>query len=841
MSEIISKANLRHYDILFGISTFKSSHLAIRLLKSIPKVQGKHIAFIVSPVIEDLVEIKNSLNEVSTDVVLFHSKIDNLALGRAWGFVWAINNGIVARYYCSCDDDIEFTENSKYILERLDKAYSTLGFSIMAFDSSHPYRYPYFKQKIDYLKINPPFIDGNCMFSRFSDNILYGVMDAPLEAPSVFYTEVEYLHRMMYFTNKPGIVDCEKEFYLHHIRVDPKTQPIRQERYESRDKAGKFFWEQKFGLKNLNFIDDFEYYDIYNLLINSEKKENFKKHLIFKGTWNKWDEIYSEFRNDFQLIHKQFVKEKNVITNQFIYENKIVERDNISYSKINRFDKKSTLDELISLGLYNPTIPLRLHLGCGENYLPGYINIDFPPEEHPIMKVKADFYEDINKLTFPPESVDEIRLHHVFEHFDRTTSIALLIIWNKWLKIGGKLHIETPDVKACAQVLVSDSNLKIKQAIIRHMFGSQEASWAYHLDGWYDEKFKFILENLGFEVSCRTWSWQKWPFLPNIEVVAIKKLNYNLEQLLGFAKNILYNYLVDLNESELKLYEIWSDKLSKMISEQTPSNTKSSIAETNLKKEQDNEQKVNNLKIIKQTENTIHLGYNQDNPETNGEYLVVNSLIKQGDIVFDIGANLGRWSEFVISKKNNVQIYLFEPILDLFLNLQKKFRNTNAKIFNIAFLDKKDKRNFYFYDKLPELSTFFKRSQELENRLGLESKILNLYTTTIDLFCREQGIDRINYVKIDTEGSEYFILKGSENMLRNQSIDIIQFEYGGTFVESNTKLFHIWNLLCNYGYKLFRIYPDGLIFISEWENYLENFQYSNYLAIKKELISNLIM
>jgi len=81
---------------------------------------------------------------------------------------------------------------------------------------------------------------------------------------------------------------------------------------------------------------------------------------------------------------------------------------------------------------------IKLHLGCGETYLPGYINIDFPPSQHTVQKQpKADLYADIRQLSYPSESVEEIRLHHVFEHFDRPTALRLLIDWYEWLKEGG--------------------------------------------------------------------------------------------------------------------------------------------------------------------------------------------------------------------------------------------------------------------------------------------------------------------------------------------------------------------------------------------------------------------
>jgi len=88
---------------------------------------------------------------------------------------------------------------------------------------------------------------------------------------------------------------------------------------------------------------------------------------------------------------------------------------------------------------------MKLHLGCGGKYLEGYVNIDFPSNEKTIAKVKADLYQDIRELEYKDGSIEEIRSHHLFEHFSRVEALKLLLKWQRWLKIEGKLIIETPD------------------------------------------------------------------------------------------------------------------------------------------------------------------------------------------------------------------------------------------------------------------------------------------------------------------------------------------------------------------------------------------------------------
>ncbi len=142
--------------------------------------------------------------------------------------------------------------------------------------------------------------------------------------------------------------------------------------------------------------------------------------------------------------------------------------------------------------------PVRLHLGCGEKYLEGYTNIDYPQSEQSVIKSHADVYADLRTLTYPDGTVDEIRSHHVFEHFSRAEALKLLARWRTWLKPNGTLIIETPDFTTSATMFLHSSNMRRRAQLSRHIYGSEEASWATHKDYWDRKKFAFTLRKFGF-------------------------------------------------------------------------------------------------------------------------------------------------------------------------------------------------------------------------------------------------------------------------------------------------------------------------------------------------------
>ncbi len=199
---------------------------------------------------------------------------------------------------------------------------------------------------------------------------------------------------------------------------------------------------------------------------------------------------------------------------------------------------------------------MRLHLGCGEKYLEGYVNIDFPLEAHSIQKTtKADLCADLLSLRYPPGSIEEIRLHHVFEHFTRPVACALLAGWHRWLVPGGLLHLEVPDLEMTAKKINSRFVPMARKLVgIRHLFGSHEAGWAAHYEGYTAGTLRHLLRHFGFVAG--TVSFNEWRGTYNVEMLASREKGPEVggdpEER---ARSYLRQYLLD--ESEESLLDVW--------------------------------------------------------------------------------------------------------------------------------------------------------------------------------------------------------------------------------------------------------------------------------------------
>lgn len=84
----------------------------------------------------------------------------------------------------------------------------------------------------------------------------------------------------------------------------------------------------------------------------------------------------------------------------------------------------------------------KLNLGCAKDIKDGYVNVDL--FDHPLV-TKCD----VRKLAFASdESVDEVFAKDILEHLHFAEIDAVLREWNRVLKRGGKLFIQTIDIES---------------------------------------------------------------------------------------------------------------------------------------------------------------------------------------------------------------------------------------------------------------------------------------------------------------------------------------------------------------------------------------------------------
>lgn len=195
-------------------------------------------------------------------------------------------------------------------------------------------------------------------------------------------------------------------------------------------------------------------------------------------------------------------------------------------------------------------------------------------------------------------------------------------------------------------------------------------------------------------------------------------------------------------------------------------------------------------------------------------------------VVFDIGANVGEYSEILLKRlPRNVQIYAFEPSLKTFQKLADNLKGKAVVLVNAGLGKSNEKVKLYFGGDLSTLASVFDRNVEGQTQTSFEE--VQLYT--LDSFCKTNDVSYIDFLKIDVEGNELNVLMGAKEMLKNKKIKQIQFEFGGSQIDARVFFKDIWTLLSPQ-YHIYRVLKDGIVRIDKYHERLEIFSYSNYIA-----------
>lgn len=205
-------------------------------------------------------------------------------------------------------------------------------------------------------------------------------------------------------------------------------------------------------------------------------------------------------------------------------------------------------------------------------------------------------------------------------------------------------------------------------------------------------------------------------------------------------------------------------------------------------------------------------------------------------VVFDGGAHEGEYTlnfmRYFADSDKHIAIHAFEPMEKSFEIYKEKVKDIKGVDFSFVPLRLADKAGtvpIFFNNDTSIIASLYKRQLDyFDIDFNKEEKI---QLTTMDEYCSENGIERVDLLKIVVEGSEYRVMQGAEGMLSEGRIGMIQFGFGGSDIDSGHYFRDYWNLLTSRGYSLYRIMKDGLIRFEKYDEGYECFHYVNFLAV----------
>ena len=200
----------------------------------------------------------------------------------------------------------------------------------------------------------------------------------------------------------------------------------------------------------------------------------------------------------------------------------------------------------------------------------------------------------------------------------------------------------------------------------------------------------------------------------------------------------------------------------------------------------------------------------------------IRSVAKDDWVYFDIGANVGYYTLLFSTLSKNGRIHSFEPIplchhllsANILLNNLNNIRINNLALSNYSGVTK------FSVSQKWETSSFIHTERD---PLG---EVIHVEVGRLDDYIKENGIERIDLMKIDVEGAEKLVLEGSLETLSKKELQpkILLVElYGPNFVHYHTSTDEIVKFLDSYGYNAFVISKKRLIpFTKEHYNIFDN-------------------
>lgn len=149
----------------------------------------------------------------------------------------------------------------------------------------------------------------------------------------------------------------------------------------------------------------------------------------------------------------------------------------------------------------------------------------------------------------------------------------------------------------------------------------------------------------------------------------------------------------------------------------------------------------------------------------------------RGEVVIDVGAHTGRWT--LESANLGARVVAFEPNPETFAVLESNVANnklSGVTLCRVALASSCGMAQLYVPASAPTLSSLLPGWSPSTSGESTESVLVP--TSGLDIEASRVGLDRIDWVLIDVEGSELEVLRGGPNCLSRAKQVIIEVTLG---------------------------------------------------------------
>jgi len=206
--------------------------------------------------------------------------------------------------------------------------------------------------------------------------------------------------------------------------------------------------------------------------------------------------------------------------------------------------------------------------------------------------------------------------------------------------------------------------------------------------------------------------------------------------------------------------------------------------------------------------NGICINYKGRHGLTVGEEHFLRRHLKgvRSGIFFDVGANRGSYANYLHMLVPDARVYAFEPHPRSFALLAESARSDNIVVVNRALSDAPSHMKLYDFSD-HDGSTQASLSQDAVKLFSPSVVEHAVECTTLDIFMHENGIEKIDFLKVDTEGFDLSVLRGASSALADNRIGVIQFEFIPANIITKVRMRDFMELL--HRYRIYRLCLNG--------------------------------
>ena len=173
-------------------------------------------------------------------------------------------------------------------------------------------------------------------------------------------------------------------------------------------------------------------------------------------------------------------------------------------------------------------------------------------------------------------------------------------------------------------------------------------------------------------------------------------------------------------------------------------------------------------------------------------------------IVFDVGANTGQTTNAILQALPGATVHAFEPSAAAFEGMRRLSVMQKNVVLNNCALGAQSGEQTLFENASSDMSSLLPLGQDGWGRVQARTTVR---VSTVDEYCADRDIPRIDLLKSDTQGFELEVLKGASRMLERRLVHLIYLEMNfARLYEGMPRFDALLGFLFDRGFELIALY-----------------------------------